>query len=148
MEKRKKVQKGIVRDASGGLGGHLMTASGTPTSDTALPNAILAVLAHIVPVTHLLRGQSCSLIADHQAVCRFRVTVAHSDQSQCRNSSKCKGEFAKHDTPPLAGQARMCASPSWPTNASCFYEPFHTSPNAQGSEKPQSTADSFNLFSM
>ena len=40
----------------GGLGGHLMTASGTPTSDAALPNAILAVLAHIVRVTHLLRG--------------------------------------------------------------------------------------------
>src|SRR5262245_11321522 len=104
-----------------------MTASGKPTSDAALPNAILAVLAHIVRVTNLLRGQSCSLIADHQAVCRFRLTVAHSErqQSQCRNSSECEGEFARHDSPPLAGQARMCASPSWPTTASCFYELFH-----------------------
>src|SRR5215467_15612755 len=79
-----------------------MTASEKPTSDAALPNAILAVLAHIVHVTHLLRGQSCSLIADHQAVCRFRLTVAHSErqQSQRRNSSKCEGEFARHDSPP------------------------------------------------
>src|SRR6516225_1697806 len=105
-----------------------MTASGKSTSDAALPNAKLAVLAHVVPITHLLCGQSC-LIADHQAVCRFRLTVAHSErqQSQRRNSSKCEGEFARHDSSPLAGQARMCASPSWPTNDSCFYEPFHTS---------------------
>ena len=80
-----------------------MTASGKPTLDAALPNAILAVLAHIVHVTHLLRGQSCSLIADHEAVCRFRLTVAHSErqQSQRRNSSKYEGEFARHDSPPL-----------------------------------------------
>src|SRR5215467_2606537 len=125
-----------------------MTASGKPNSDAALPNAILAILAHIVHVTHLLRGQSCNLVADHRAVCRFRLTVAHSErqQSQRRNSNKCEGEFARHDSPPLAGRARMCASPSWPTNASCFYEPFHTSPNVQRPEKPQSTADSLNLL--
>src|SRR5262245_12413285 len=80
--------------------------------------------------------------------CWFRLTVAHSErqQSQRRNSNKCEGEFARHDSPPLAGQGRMCASPSWPTNASCFYEPFHTSPNAQRPEKPQSTADSLSLL--